>query len=159
MIKYWLKVTRTDERKYIKAIYKQMLNDINENKENWASKVKYILNSFGFSYVWMNQGVENINAFIKVFKQRVKDIFIQNRDADLSQTSKTKTYILIKSFDFKMYLVNIKIKKYRFVLTKFRLSSHQLEIETGRGKQPVKTPTSDRKCKLLHFDAKAADDF
>ena len=52
-----------------------MLNDINENKENWASKVKYILNNFGVSYVWMNQGVENINAFIKIFKQRVKYIF------------------------------------------------------------------------------------
>ena len=108
-----------------------MLNDINENQDNWASKVQYILNDFGFSYVWMNQGVENINAFIKIFKQRVKDIFIQNWDADLSQTSKAKTYILIKSFDFKMYLDNIKMKKYRFALTKFRFSSHQLEIETG----------------------------
>ena len=37
-----------------------MLTDINENKENWASKVKYLLNNFGFSYVWKNQGVENI---------------------------------------------------------------------------------------------------
>ena len=98
-----------------------MLNDINENKENWVSKVKYIMNNFAFSYVWMNQGVENITAFIKIFKQRVKDIFIQNWDADLSPTSKAKTYILIKSFDFKMYLDNIKIKKYRFALTQFRL--------------------------------------
>ena len=79
-----------------------------------------------------------------------------------------------------MYLDNIKIKKYRFALTKFRLSSHQLEIETGKGKQPVKIPISDCKCKLCntiedefhfllecpstlfhlqtHFDAKAADD-
>ena len=55
-----------------------MLNDINENKENWASKVQYILNNFGFNYVWMNQGAKNINAFIKIFKQRVTDIFIQN---------------------------------------------------------------------------------
>ena len=88
----------------------------------------------------MNQCVENINAFIKIFKQRVKDIFIQNWDADLSLTSKAKTYILLKSFYLKMYLDNIKIKKYRFALTKFRLLSHQLEIETGKGKQPVKTP-------------------
>ena len=43
-----------------------------------------------------------------------------------------------------MYLVNIKIKKYRFVLTKFRLSSHQLEIETGRGKQPVNWPNINK---------------
>ena len=85
------------------------------------------MNSYGFSYVWMNQGVENINAFLTIFKQRVKDIFIQNWHADLSQTSKAKTYILINSFDFKIYLDNIKIKKYRFALTQFRLSSHQLE--------------------------------
>ena len=69
----------------------------------------------------MNQGVENINAFIKIFKQRVKDIFIQKWNADLSQTSKAKTYIQIKSFDLKVYLDNIKIKKYRFALTQFRL--------------------------------------
>ena len=61
------------------------------------------MNNVGVSYVLMNQGVENINAFIKIFKQRVKYIFIQNWDADLSQTSKAKTCYPIKSFDFKMF--------------------------------------------------------
>ena len=63
IIKYWLKVTRTDERKYVKALYKQMLRYIKENKESWDSKVKYLLNTYGFSYAWMNQGVENIALF------------------------------------------------------------------------------------------------
>lgn len=42
IIKYWLKVVYTDERKYIKCIYNMMLNDIElrPNKQNWASNVK-----------------------------------------------------------------------------------------------------------------------
>ena len=152
IIKYWIKITRTDDRKYIKLVYKQMLNDINTNDEttNWTSKIKNLLNTMGFGYVWLNQGVENEHMFMNIFRQRIQDIFIQNWENDLSNMSRATTYNLFKSFEFQEYLNKISIKKYRISLTKLRVSSHKLEIESGRWTKPVKTPRTERVCKLCH---------
>ena len=70
------------ENKYVKLVYKMMVNDIEEmpNKTNWASLVRQLLMPLGFYEVWLAQGVANSNAFLSVFKQRIKcnDIVMQN---------------------------------------------------------------------------------
>ena len=45
IIKYWLKIISSDDRKYIKQVYNTMLNDITLQplKQNWASCVKNLL--------------------------------------------------------------------------------------------------------------------
>ena len=47
------------------------------------------------------------------------------------------------------YLDQIEINKYRVALSKFRLSSHNLEIETGRHGN---IPRADRKCTKCNSD-------
>ena len=47
------------------------------------------------------------------------------------------------------YLNHIKVNKYRIELSKFRLSSHKLEIETGRHRN---IPRADRKFKKCNAD-------
>ena len=71
IIKYWLKVIMTPENKYVRLVYKVMLNDIEEmpDKTNWASLVKHLLMSLGFYEVWLAQGVANIGLFLSVFKK------------------------------------------------------------------------------------------
>ena len=49
------------------------------------------------------------------------------------------------TFEFENYLNSIQIKKFRIALTKFRLSSHKLEIERGRYHN---IPKENRKCKF-----------
>ena len=41
IVKFWLKIVHTEERKYIKCIYSMMLNDLElkPNKQNWASGI------------------------------------------------------------------------------------------------------------------------
>ena len=43
-------------------------------KTNWVTNVPKILCANGFSYVWDNQGVGCLNAFIGEFRQRPVDI-------------------------------------------------------------------------------------
>ena len=45
IIKYWLKVVQSDNRKYAKLIYDMMLNDleIRAQKQNWALSVKKLI--------------------------------------------------------------------------------------------------------------------
>ena len=72
VIRYWLKIVESSECKYIKIVYNMMLKDMesNQNIVNWASKVKHILDIYGFSNVWLLQGVGNKDTFLTVFKQR-----------------------------------------------------------------------------------------
>jgi len=67
-------------------------------------------------------------------------------------------------FELQSYLNNVNIQKYREPITRLRLSSHRLHIETGRWSN---TPREDRKCTLcnkledefhLLFECKAYDD-
>jgi hypothetical protein len=51
------------------------LDDIGRNC--WASKVKSLLYTCGFGYVWLAQDIENIDIFILAFRQRLKDCFEQ----------------------------------------------------------------------------------
>ena len=40
-------------------------------KRNWASNVRMQLFQYGFGFVWMNQGVEVVSDFIRVFRKRL----------------------------------------------------------------------------------------
>ena len=42
------------------------------------------------------------------------------------------------------------LTKFRIALTQLRVSSHRLEIESGRWSRPNKTPRENRKCKLCN---------
>ena len=72
VIKFWFKILTCENTKYITSVYKMMLNDLelHPNKSNWASSVKYLLESVGFNDVWYSQGVGNVNLFLTIFKQR-----------------------------------------------------------------------------------------
>ena len=56
-----------------------MLRDIEAQplKTNWASCTRDLLCRLGLMEVWEFQGVGNIEAFLGIFKLRVRDIFKQ----------------------------------------------------------------------------------
>ncbi|MCG8047978.1 MAG: reverse transcriptase family protein, partial [Candidatus Thiodiazotropha endolucinida] len=95
IIKYWLKVITSDENKYIKQIYNMMLNDIEIQplKQNWVSSVKDMLSRLGFMEVWLAQGVRNSETFLKAFKLRLKDIFVQDWHSRLETSTRARCYI------------------------------------------------------------------
>ena len=71
------------------------------------------------------------------FKERVLDVFKQSWYNDIANNrvlTLYKNYIL--SFDFEHYL-KVLPNKLRVALSRLRLSSHQLRIETGRYSQNI----------------------
>lgn len=90
IIKYWLKIIYSDDNKYIKYIYKMMLNDIVlfPNKINWAKLVRNLLSTLGFNDVWLQQGVGNTELFLIELKQRLNDNFIQNWNSRLENSTR-----------------------------------------------------------------------
>ena len=78
-IRYWFKILQCDGPKYIKLIYNVMIGDLQNSpeKSSWAKSVKLLLESLGFGRVWIEQRVGDVNMFLRVFKQRLTDNFIQ----------------------------------------------------------------------------------
>ena len=63
------------------------------------------------------------------------------------ENRKLQTFQLFKdSYCFEQYLTNVFNIRYRTVITRFRLSSHNLDIEVGRHFKP-KSPVGHRICK------------
>ena len=74
--------------------------------------------------------------------------FVEKWKADLSSYPILRSYRLYKKeFVIESYLLYIKDYKLRKLLAKFRLSSHDLEIEKGRHVNPT-IPEELRLCKL-----------
>ena len=150
IIKYWLKVINKGENKYVKVVYKMMLRDIeiNGRKINWAILVRNLLGNLGFFEVWLNQGVGNVNQFLTVLRQRLKDQYMQDWSNEINNSSRARFYRNISDFCIQPYLNLITIRKFRTAMTKLRVSAHRLEVEIGRWSRPVSTPFDERKCRI-----------
>ena len=69
-----------------------------------------------------------------------------NRIQNETLLPKLRTFKLFKEeYKLENYLTVIKDKRYQTALIRFRISSHNLRIETGRYDKP-KTPAQNRKC-------------
>jgi hypothetical protein len=148
IIRYWLKIVCLNELKYVKSVYKTMIQELERNpgKNSWVKSVKNLLDNLGFNQVWIFQGVGNVNIFMTVFKERVRNHFQQNWNVNLNESSRARTYKLFSDWKFQPYLDVIKIVKFRQAYTRFRISAHRLAIESGRWHKPVKIPYDNRKC-------------
>ena len=132
-IKYWIKILRCHETKYVKIVYNVLYDDcLNQpNKLSWATLLRDLLSNLGFMDVWIQQNVGNENIFLSLVKQRLSDNFIQNWNSRLTDSSRALFYRNF-TFGYKSYLDTVTTNKFRFALSRLRLSSHRLEIETGR---------------------------
>ena len=89
----------------------------------------------------------------KLFK-RLTDQFHQTSFSVIHSSSKMKTLNLLKTLPgTEIYLSEVTNSKHRCAMTKLRLSSHRLEIETGRYTRP-KTDAEKRYCSYCKFFGK-----
>ena len=94
-------------------------------------------------YVWNHEFY--IEIPFSLIKQRLFDSYYQSWYSDINNSSRLKTYSLIKhEFIFENYLDYITNKRLRIALTRLRTSSHSLAIEEGRYNN---TQIDNRLCK------------
>ena len=134
-MKFWLKI-KQNPGSLIHKIYQEQCDIVENNNNNlinpfWVKHVKSLLDNLGFSHLWNNFD-SNINYF-PVIKQRIRDQFIQNWSESIHAMSKLDYYCKYKPvFEFEEYLNIISNDLIRKNLTRLRLSSHNLAIESGR---------------------------
>ena len=105
----------------------------------------------GLNEALIQQGVGNVNNFISRFKQRLTDNFIQNWQSRLAESSRAIFYRSFATFQFQPYLDKINVSKYLQAYSKLRVSSHRLEVESGRWVRPNRVPIHERKCSFCNI--------
>ena len=153
IVKYWLNLHNSKSSNCIlQTLNKLARNEVEMDPSisSWTAKVKLLLEHNGFPDVWMYPESVNINMFIPIFQNRLRDVFITEWSHGLNLSSSSMLYKEMKqSFEMSPYLLIIQNKKHRNAIAKLRLSSHQLNIETGRH---TNIKRLDRKCNLCNLN-------
>ena len=123
---------------------------------NWVKITKVLLFQFGFDHVWLNPYSVEPDTFISAFKLRLIDSFQQTWRNDVESNNKLHLYNNFKcEFNYEPYLNIVCDRTLRQLLTKVRLSSHALRIETARyGRHRI--DRAERLC--LFCDLRQLDD-
>jgi len=121
-IKYWLKILKMDASRLPHQAYTMLVNLDNRGKSCWASLVKNTLFSMGFGYAWFNQGVGCERSFVSLFKQRLKDNYMQEWSSSIMEKDIFSTYRLFKTqFESEKYFDFIDLRCFRDGLIKLRV--------------------------------------
>ena len=148
IIKYWFKLVDVSNTNCIlNAVYNSMLSDMTKStstRTQWLAKVKDLLDHTGFSEIWNSPNLIRMETFIPLFKMRLIDNFIVELRIGLESSFSMTLYREINyTFELQSYLLQIHNSKQRQALSKLRLSSHGLLIETGRH---IGIERQNRKC-------------
>jgi hypothetical protein len=153
MIRYWCRIQNLNGNSAVKHIYNMIVSDLDRNitynGSNWAFQIKTMLDNLGMSDIWRNQG--NQEYILNAIKQRIFDQYTQFWYSEINNSQRLLTYSRFKhSFELESYLDNYSIdKKFKIALTRFRLSSHNLEIERGRYNNVIR---SERICQFCNLN-------
>jgi len=148
MCKYWQRVAMYEPNTLLGRAYSEQANMMKNNKYCWLLQVEKILKCLNMDGNILHPELFDCNKLkeqlINGYNVYWKDILMN--DNRKQGGNKLRTYREFKyDFKYECYLSNVKIKKHRVDLTRFRISSHRLHIETGRYKRPP-TPLDERIC-------------
>ena len=148
VLKYWQRLLSMSVDTPIKHAYNELYKLHCSKQVNWCTFVKQILVDIGKEDIWLNQDISN--GDLKLIKCILHERFIENTINDIYNSEKCpklRTYKLFK-LDFRLenYLSCITNRSHQIALSKFRVSSHNLRIETGRYEKNPKLEPHERIC-------------
>ena len=148
IVRYWLNIVTGKKSDIVNQIYKHSLDNIDRSlRYSWVRSLRKLLFDSGFGEVWYNQGVGNQEYFYKMFRLRINDIFKQNWNVRLEESSRADFYRCYKrNFASSPYLEEVNIKSHRVALTRLLTSSHRLRVESGKWERPTPLPRNQRLC-------------
>ena len=131
MIAFWFRLLTGKQSKLSLLVYNLLLNDMKNHVYNhkWLLFVKSILDDAGYTHIWISQcdGITSAAVFKKYINARLQSWY-----AYIDNSFKASNYKLFKhTFVIETYIIILE-RKYWCPLIRFRLSNHNLPIETGR---------------------------
>ena len=105
LLNYWLHLKCDSRRKLAPVTYNLMrkLSEVTDFKSQWIDDVKTVLNCIGFSNCWDESDI-NKTWFLKAIDRRLKDIDLQDWNAEISNNRLCTFYRTIKYYHQKRAL-------------------------------------------------------
>ena len=140
-IMYFLRLRNLPESSITNIVFREQQRLHNLGFTTWYGKVWELARTHGLDLSRNYSKKQVKETVINTFKCKWLDA-LQN----ISGNPLLRTYAMLKhEYCLEPYLYKVKNPVYRIALSKFRASSHTLEIERGRYTKP-KTPESSRLC-------------
>ena len=119
-MKYWCKILKMSNSRYVRKAYNMMLNENNTNC--WSNKIKEILYRFHLGEYRLSQNVGNEVSFLNTLKQRLMEAS-DHRWLEIVQTrERYHIYRNFKPCRYKeLYLNVINFTIYRKCISRFRM--------------------------------------
>uniref|UniRef100_A0A8W8JN00 Reverse transcriptase domain-containing protein n=1 Tax=Magallana gigas TaxID=29159 RepID=A0A8W8JN00_MAGGI len=98
-VKYWLKIQNMETTRYPRQCFEMLYNlDLCSNRStpNWVSKLKSVLNHYGFGDVWLSGGPGDPKVFMSELNQSVRDCALQDWNSKLDNSPKCAFYVMFK---------------------------------------------------------------
>ena len=152
VIKYLVNLNHKQESNLVSKVYQHLIYLDSIGKYIWVTSVKNLFKNCKLALL----SIDSIDdSLYQTFKETLHAQYIgnwMNSMANIVQNPIVRSYVCFKDeFRLESYLFNINDFNLRNVLSKFRLSSHSLEIESGRHKRP-KTPVENRLCTVCDLN-------
>ena len=106
------------------------------------TKIRTTLFRFGFGYAWQNKGVQEVNLFIRCFRQRLIDNHWQDWKSRTDASDRFNFYRQFKTNHVQATYPSVDVNKYiRNSLIKFRFGVSPIVIHSLRYKTHAYTDT------------------
>ena len=152
IISFWSKLVSPVSNNLLSKLYAISLSHYHNHRNGTFKRlenVRSILISCCFSVIWDNQSFPNRNWLVKLTRQKLTDLFLNEWKSQVESSSSCYICRLFKqTFGFEKYLINTSAK-FRKYLIKFRTRNHRFPIETGRWRR---IPWENRKFHLCLSD-------
>ena len=142
ILKYWIKLKNSDN-----CILRSCLEDRENINDTWINQIQTELNNLGLGYIFNESSIDKVTQ--KILEQRFFDLHKQEMFSAICRSSRGEYYQYIAdNFGLQYYLSKAISEIHRKSITRFRLSSHNLNIESGRYKNELR---SKRICTLCNL--------
>src|SRR6185503_4445197 len=154
-LKYWIKLSLMNDSRLVRQVY-LMSRDayVNMRKKNWCSGIHALAAKYNLRELWRNENLIKQPALLApqelttvglrkywegVIWQRIQGVEEQEWKRAMESKPKLRTYVTFKKkLELERYLLSEKEKVGRYLLTRLRVGTNRLQIETGRWKRELK---------------------
>ena len=143
ILKYWMKLKNSDN-----CILRSCLEDREILNDSWINDVRMELNHLGLGYIFNENTIDKFT--LKLLEQRFYDLYKQEMFSAIRRSTRGEYYQYIAdNFGLQFYLSKSMNETHRKIITRFRLSSHNLNVEYGRYRNELR---SNRICTLCNLN-------
>jgi exonuclease III len=147
-LKYYHRLSSDNCPYLVKLCFDIQTSLYQSNHKCWLSRICQVVDPLNINLANSSASQVNTQLFAKA-----QDVLMQGIH-NSNDNPKLRTYKLFKNeLRIEPYL-NCNLPKYAYKsIARFRLSSHNLHIELGRHKRPIKTPAEERFCRRCNSNS------